>query len=168
MTSNHHVYLTPAGLRRLDARIAAAREAYLAVCQSNEEAAGAGDSSVWHDNFAYEENQRRMHQLAARVRDLEALARRVRLAQPAATGAERARVGVSVRVVNTDDAHEAVWFLAGYDDGDVAGGRLSYASPLGAALVGAEAGDVVTVRFDGAERAVEVLEILPAPEEELS
>ena len=63
---------TPAGLRRLNQRLAAARQRYLDICADNEDAAGAGDTSVWHDNFAYEENQRQMHALARRLRDMQA------------------------------------------------------------------------------------------------
>ncbi len=70
-TSRRVYYLTPAGRVRLRHRIHEARLAHEAICASNGEAAEAGDSSVWHDNFAYEENQRQMHQLARRVRTLE-------------------------------------------------------------------------------------------------
>ena len=80
--SQRSYYLTPAGRGRLRRRIEEARLAYLTVCASNGDAAGAGDSSVWHDNFAYEENQRQMHQLARRVSTLEEVLLRSREVQP--------------------------------------------------------------------------------------
>jgi len=112
MRDHAPVYVTPAGLRRLDARIADAHEAYLAVCKTNEEAAGAGESSVWHDNFAHEENQRRLHQLAAR--DHERLAARAGLVPAASAALDRVRVGCSVRIRAIDETDDTVWFLAGH------------------------------------------------------
>jgi hypothetical protein len=47
-----------------------ARAAYDTVIASNGEAAEAGAHSVCHDDFAYEQNPRPMHQLGRRVRDL--------------------------------------------------------------------------------------------------
>lgn len=153
-------YYTPAGYARLRARIERAREDYLAVCRTNEEAAGAGDSSVWHDNFAYEENQRRMHQLAARVAELEHLARATVVVPPESVPTDRVAVGsrVSLRIA---DGREVVWEIAGFDDGDPAAGRVSYLSALGRALVGASEGEVLTLPLDGREVSVEIAEILP-------
>lgn len=149
-------YYTRSGYERLLARIVRAREDYLEVCRSNEEAAGAGDSSVWHDNFAYEENQRRMHQLATRVRELEDLARRARIVD----GARPESVAIGCRVrVRIDDEREVSWAIAGYDDGDPELGRISYVSPLGRALIGATRGEIVDATIDKRVRELEVLEI---------
>jgi transcription elongation GreA/GreB family factor len=68
---------TAAGQQRTASRLNKVRDAYDAVCASNGAAAEAGDNSVWHDNFDYEENQRQMHQLARRFRDLEDAMRRM-------------------------------------------------------------------------------------------
>jgi len=73
------VHLTPGGFRRLQARIAAARRDYFAACAETEVAAESGDTSVWHDNFAFEENTRQKHQMARRVKDLEAMAASARV-----------------------------------------------------------------------------------------
>lgn len=157
-------YYTPAGYERLRLRIQRAREDYLAVCRSNEEAAGAGDSSVWHDNFAYEENQRRMHQLATRVKELEHLAASARLVAPP-PGATRATIGTSVEI-RIDDGEPTTWHLVGFDDGDPESRRLSYNSPLGRALVGAAPGDIREVLLEGRELEVELVAIAkqPAPD----
>jgi transcription elongation GreA/GreB family factor len=149
---------TPGGHRRLLARLRRAEEEYRRVVESNPEAAAAGDSSVWHDNFAYEENQRRMHQLARRVRDLRALLASVRvLAEPPVP--DRARIGLAVHVVWVVTGREETIVLAGYEDGDPAAGRISYDAPLGRALLGTEPGDVRTVVVAGVARDVEVLGI---------
>lgn len=162
-----HVFLTQAGLHRLRGRIAEARAAYLSVCSDNEDAAGAGDSSVWHDNFAYEENQRQMHRLARRVRDLEELLSRVRLVPACATAPARVQLGAQVQLLYPEDGREATIYIAGYEDGDPRIGRVSYSAPLAARLIGAEPGEVRRIQENGKSREVEVQGVLAAPAEEL-
>ena len=166
-TGARPLYTTPAGLRRLRQRLAAARAAYFEVCDSNEDAAGAGDSSVWHDNFAYEENQRLMHQLARRIKDLEVLINQVQIVRPAAAAPDRVAMGARVELHFLDDDSKATYLIAGWEDGDPEAGRLSYASPLGRALIGAEEGEVRLVRLARQVREVEVAGILAAPDEEV-
>lgn len=154
-------FFTPGGVQRLRARLSDARAAYQAVCQNNPEAREAGDSSVWHDNFAFEENQRQMHQLARRVRDLEnvlALAEVV----PFDRAPARAAVGTRVRYRLDGERPERVCTIAGWDDGDPTPGRVSYNSPLGATLVGTAAGDERELVIAGRARSLEVLAVEPS------
>ncbi len=152
------VVLTPGGLRRLEERLQRARAAYFKVCASNEEAAGAGDSSVWHDNFAYEENQRQMHMLARRVRSIERLKARVEVV-PLARNPERVCVGCTVVVEWPATGERRRFLVAGYDDGDLVGHRIAYNAPLGRALIGAEEGDERAVRLPSRVERVVVDEI---------
>ena len=165
--SSERLYTTPAGMKRLQARILEARAAYLAVCASNEEAAGSGDSSVWHDNFAYEENQRQMHQLARRVHDLEGLAVSMRVVPPAITPPSRVRVGCTVLVTFLDDDSKRRFFVAGFDDGAPEEGRLSYTAPLARAALGAEEGELRVLLHAGRRRDFEISSIEAAPAAEL-
>ena len=77
-----HLLTTQHGLERTRARLAGALAEYERIVAGNAEAADAGDSSVWHDNFAYEENQRQMHQWARRIRDLREMIRRMEIVRP--------------------------------------------------------------------------------------
>ena len=162
------LYTTERGLERTRARLAQARARYFAVCDSNEDAAGAGDSSVWHDNFAYEENQRQMHQLARRVRELENAIDRLEVVSAYKIAPDTVRLGCSVRVRFDDDGEERTFFLAGWADGDPSQSRISYLSPLGLALVGAREGDARTLSVAGETKEIEVREILAAPAEEVA
>jgi len=157
------LYTTERGLERTRARLAQVRAAYFAVCDSNEDAAGAGDSSVWHDNFAYEENQRQMYQLARRVRELENAIDRLEVVSAYQVAPDTVRLGCSVRVHFDDDGTERTFFLAGWADGEPSQSRISYLSPLGMALVGAKEGDNRTLTVAGEKKEIEVCEILAAP-----
>lgn len=150
---------TPGGLIRLRRRLASARAAYAEVCEDNPAAAEAGDNCVWHDNFAYEENQRRMHMLAKQVRELENLAASAWVQPLPLEEPEWVSLGHRVRFLDLDTNEEREVWIAGYDDGDPDCGRISYNSPLGRALVGARIGDVRELRLGREEREVEVVTI---------
>ncbi|MFM2152159.1 MAG: hypothetical protein RL199_594 [Pseudomonadota bacterium] len=154
------LHTTKEGLARLRDRLAQAEAAYEKVCASNPEAAEAGDSSVWHDNFAYEENQRQMHQWACRVSDLRSQLARCALVEPKPSPDE-VGVGTCVEVVDGDGRREQ-WSIAGWDDGDAAGRRVAYNSPLGRALLGARIGEQREVRLGSGVRELEVVAIAPA------
>ncbi len=161
---NDRYVFTPGGIRRLNRRIHDARAAYQAICDDNPAALESGDTSGWHDNFAYEENQRQMHQLARRVRDLERI-QTVAEEVPTLVGApERAWLGARVTwcFAETPDTRRVVW-IAGYDDGEPGLGRVSYNSPVGAALVGSQEGDERDLVIHGRRRQIEVLAIGPTP-----
>lgn len=154
-----------AGRRRFVARIEAAHRAYEEVCARNGEAAEAGDNSVWHDNFDYEENQRQMHQLARRVRDLQEALGRLDV-----VGAPRAptRVGYGCAVtVERDDGRVERFVIGGYEDGDPSQKRVAYTTPMAQALMQAEPGDSRTLAVAGRSREYTVLSVAAAHEDEL-
>jgi transcription elongation factor GreA len=160
------VILTPGGKRRLEERVALVRAEFESVVADNPAALESGDSSGWHDNFAFEENQRRMHQLSHRMRELERVLDRAEVVPPLSQVPERVVIGAAICWRFDDDApgeERQVW-LAGFEDGDPRSGRVSYDSPLGRALLGAEEGDEREVVVAGQRRRVEVLGIGPTPD----
>lgn len=160
-------YFTRDGLARFQQRLEAARLAYKQVCDDNPDARESGDSSVWHDNFAFEENQRQMHQLAGRVRELERVLDHAELVEVPAEAPQRVVLSARVRYRFEDDDAERACIIASYGDGDPSAGRVSYDSPLGRALLGARRGDEVELIVAGQSRWVEVVAIeptRPAPE----
>jgi len=164
MNNDSRYLFTPNGIRRLRQRIAKARAAYKEVCDSNEDAAGSGDSSVWHDNFAYEENQRQMHQLAKRVRDLEVVLAAAVVVPSDERRLDQVRVGTWVSCQDDRTPNPRRFFIAGYDDGEPSLGRISYNSPMGRHLMGAQEGDVLEVFLAGRRTELEVLEVSAGPE----
>ena len=140
MNALSRYYTTPAGARRMSARLADALARYDAVVAGNPEAAESGDNCVWHDNFAYEESQRQMHALGRKVHDLRQIMGRLVVVTPPAQP-ERVGVGTRVELVYVDSGETERWVIAGHEDGDPKAGRLSYTSPMGTVLMNAEVGD---------------------------
>lgn len=158
------LYTTPAGARRLRFRLSEALARYDEVVAGNPEAAESGDNCVWHDNFAYEESQRQMHALGRRVRDLRhVISRTVVVSPPPAP--ERVGVGTRVELVFPETGATESWVIAGHEDGDPKAGRLSYTSPLGHALLGAEVGDERRITRDRKPATICIEAINTATEE---
>jgi transcription elongation factor GreA len=159
MHDRSSIHVTATGLRLLRARLDAARAAYKAVCDDNPAARESGDSSVWHDNFAFEENQRLMHQLAARIRDIEAELARVILVEPLRATPPRAVIGARVRYRIDGESATRTCTLVGHGEGFPEARRVAYDSPLGAALLGARPGDELDIPVAGRLRPAEVVGI---------
>lgn len=159
------VVLTPGGKRRLAARLDAVRAEFDAVVADMPAALESGDTSGWHDNFAFEDNQRRQHQLAHRIRDLERIVDSAELVPPWEEPPERVFVGTAVTYRFEDDPEdmERIIWICGHQDGDPGAGRVAYDSPLGRALMGAQEGDERTVRIGERRRTVEIIELGPTP-----
>jgi transcription elongation factor GreA len=159
MHERTHIYVTAKGLRLLRTRLDAARAAYKAVCDDNPAARESGDSSVWHDNFAFEENQRLMHQLAARIRDLETELAHVVVVDPLRAAPHRAVIGAGVRYHIEGEPAARSCILVGHGEGLPEARHVAYDSPLGAALLGARPGDELDIPVAGRLRPAEVIAI---------
>jgi len=151
-------YTTPSGMKRAQERLTSAISEYERVVSGNAEAADAGDSSVWHDNFAYEENQRQMHQWARRIRDLRQIMTQLEVVTPA-RAPQRVQIGCRVVVCDPDTEREEAYVIAGYEDGDPAAGRLSYTSPMAQALLGGTEGESRVVLLGDRRRELEIVDI---------
>ena len=67
--------------------------------------------------------------------------------------------GSKVTLLDVDLDKEVRYELVLPDDGDVAQGRISVASPIGKGLMGHRAGDEVTIRTPSGDRVYEILEL---------
>ena len=84
--------------------------------------------------------------LEARIRDLEHTVHHSRVSNAAGVVHDgRAHMGSSVTAINLVSSKTVQYTLVGQNEVDAAAGRISIASPVGRALVGATAGDEVDV-----------------------
>ncbi len=143
--SPHPNYVTPAGLRQLEARVA--------------ELAAARDRLLAEGKLAYPRD------LALAQRDLRyaetRLARAIRV-DPDGRPTDRVRFGVVVEVCD-EAGRIATYHIVGEDEADPALGKLSWVSPLAAALLNAEPGEEVVWRRPAGIQRLEVLAIRPGP-----
>lgn len=152
------VITTRSGYERLQERLKKALAAYDAVCATNAHAAGDGDTSVWHDNFAYEHNQREMHKWARQITDLKKILARVRvISYPLAPSTVQVGAVIKLRDVNANQ--EWRFEVAGYEDGDAEKKRISYTAPLMKTIMGSGVGDEHDLFLGGKKRVVMIATI---------
>jgi transcription elongation factor GreB len=151
-------YITPSGLERLkeERRFLLTRDRP-AVVEVVAWAAGNGDRS---ENADYQYGKRRLRQIDSRIRFLAKRIEAAEVVDPEAprTGqrATRAFFGATVRFANAASAVRVV-SIVGTDEVDLDRNHISWASPLGRALMKAGAGDEIVLR---APRGTEYLTVL--------
>src|ERR1700689_5195221 len=153
-------YITPSGLQRLkdEHRFLLTRERP-AVVEVVAWAAGNGDRS---ENADYQYGKRRLRQIDGRVRFLTKRIEAAEVVDPEAprTGqrATRAFFGATVRYANAAGA-ERVVSIVGTDEVNLDRNHISWASPLGRALMKAAEDDEVVLHAPGGTETLTVLDV---------
>jgi transcription elongation factor GreB len=153
-------YITPSGLERLIAeRHFLLTKDRPAVVQVVAWAAGNGDRS---ENADYRYGKQRLRQIDGRIRFLTKRIEAAEVVDPEAprTGqrATRAFFGATVRYANAAGVPREV-SIVGTDEIDLERNHVSWASPLGRALMRASEGDEVVLLAPGGSETLIVLEV---------
>ena len=153
-------YITPNGLQRLkhEHKFLLTRERP-AVAEVVAWAASNGDRS---ENADYQYGKRRLRQIDGRIRFLEKQIEAAEVVDPEAprSGQSQTRVffGATVRYSNAEGA-ERVVSIVGTDEVDLSRNHISWASPLGRALMRSAAGDSVVLQAPGGTEHLTLLEV---------
>jgi transcription elongation factor GreB len=150
-------YITPAGLRRMQEELYQLKHVERPkVCEVVSWAAGNGDRS---ENADYQYGKRRLREIDKRTRFLGKRLDNVEVVDPLLIKQkDQVMIGATVTIADEDGA-EKRYSIVGVDETDLEKGRVSWASPIGTALLKAREGDWVTVRTPKGPRDVEVLKI---------
>jgi transcription elongation factor GreA len=127
------------------------------VVEQIKTARGFGDLS---ENSEYDEAKNEQGKVEARIVELEEMLKNVTVIEDTdATG--RVRVGSSVKVFHEKKNAEVTYQMVGANEVDYTAGKISDQSPIGKALLGAQAGETVDVyNIDGVKlTTLKVLEI---------
>lgn len=128
-----------------------------AVIKEIEIAIGHGDLS---ENAEYTYGKEKQALIESRIRDLQERLDACEIIDlDNRPRSERIVFGSKVRLEDVDSSEQKVYTLLGPDETDIARGIISVSSPLGKALIGKEADDVVEVKTPNGLREYEVLEV---------
>src|SRR6185295_5787345 len=153
-------YITPNGLQRLkdEHRFLLTRERP-AVVEVVAWAAGNGDRS---ENADYQYGKRRLRQIDGRIRFLSKRIEAAEVVDPeiprAGQAATRVFFGATVRYAN-DEGTERTVSIVGTDEVDLDRNHISWASPLGRALLKSSEGDSVVLQAPGGTEYLDVLDV---------
>ena len=113
----------------------------LQVVDDIEEARAHGDLS---ENAEYHAAKERQGHIEAQIMDIEDRLARAQVIDPTTLSGDRVVFGATVHLL--DDTDKPVRYqIVGEVEADAKGGRISYSSPLGRALIGRNLGEEVEV-----------------------
>jgi transcription elongation factor GreB len=153
------IYMTPACAQRMRAELKETlytlRPEMVATAAW---AAGNGDRS---ENADYHYAKKRLRQFDGRIRFLSKRLESALIVDPVeqqkiANG--RVLFGATV-TVETEEGEEKVFSIVGADEFDPARGYVSWISPIGRALLGKSAGDVVSFATPGGQSELEIVKV---------
>jgi transcription elongation factor GreA len=150
------LYMSREGLEKLKQEHVDQKSQTRVVAKALEFALGLGDLRENADYHAAKEEQA---MLAARIRDTEDKLSRAVIMDEGAMDADTAYIGATVKVRNKKTQRECVYVLVSLVEADIATGRISSRSPVGAALLGKAVGDVAIAKIPAGDLELEILEI---------
>jgi transcription elongation factor GreA len=107
------------------------------------------------ENFAYHDARRELGLLDGRVQTIDGMLRNAQLMEVTVGDV----VGLGSTVTVRDEFGESTYTIVGPVEADVAGGRISMVSPLGAALMGRTVGDEVSFGSPGGTRSAVIASV---------
>jgi transcription elongation factor GreB len=134
-------YITPGGRRRIEGKIERLGEERARVVQTTADAAAEGDRS---ENAEYIYGKRRLRQIDSRMRFLRKILERSTVIDPEIDRGDRVFFGATVTLEDEDGARQT-YAIVGEHETDADSGRISFRSPIGAALLKKEVDDEVRI-----------------------
>ena len=137
--------LTQEGLKRYeeelqDLRVNKRKE----IADKIKEAREQGDLS---ENAEYDAAKDEQRDIEARIGELEELLKHAEVYVSEETPIDRVGIGSLVKVLDIEEDEELEFKIVGSQEADSLSGKISNESPVGAKLLGKEAGEVVTVEL---------------------
>ena len=135
--------ITPEGLKKLEEEIE-----HLSTVRRREvserirEARDFGDIS---ENAEYDDAKNEQAQLEAQISQLEERLRRSTVVEEGSQETGRVGFGSIVHIKDQDSGNSRKFQIVGSTEADLAGGKLSSESPIGAALIGGKVNQIVKV-----------------------
>lgn len=111
------------------------------------------------ENAEYDEAKNEQAQVEARIAELEAMLKNVKLIDEDEINTEVVHVGTKVKVYYVDARFEEEYQIVGSTEADPDKGCISDESPVGKALIGVGPGTVVEVETPGGLVRIQVMEI---------
>lgn len=149
--------LTEEGLKKLEAQLD-----YLISVRRNEVseqiaiARGFGDLS---ENAEYDEAKKEQAKVEEEIVRLTNTIRTAVVVADSEISTEKVSVGTSVRVKDMDTGDEDVYAIVGAEESDPYENKISNESPVGAGLLGAKRGDVVSIEIPAGVLHYQILDI---------
>ncbi len=112
------------------------------------------------ENAEYKFAKERQHLVGMRLQQLRKRLADLSLVNLAKIPRDRIGYGSTVEVVDTEKGAEVKYQLVTAEESDVSQGLISTTSPIGRALMGKQAGDIVSVQTPAGQRTFEIVRVV--------
>ncbi len=149
--------LTSEGLKKLEEELDELKSVKRReVAEKIKVALGYGDLS---ENSEYDEAKNEQGLIEARIAEIEATLKNVKIIDEDNLSTEHVQLGNTVTVKDIDEDEILVLHIVGSKEVDVDAGKISDESPIGKALIGHGKGDVVDVEAPAGTFKFEIIDI---------
>ena len=149
--------LTSEGLKKLEEELDELKSVKRReVAEKIKVALGYGDLS---ENSEYDEAKNEQGLIEARIAEIEAPLKNVKIIDEDNLSTEHVQLGNTVTVKDIDEDEILVLHIVGSKEVDVDAGKISDESPIGKALIGHSKGDVVDVEAPAGTFKFEIIDI---------
>ncbi len=156
MSEMNKIVVSQEGLRQLEEKLKYMTTVRRAeVAEHLNIARGFGDLS---ENAEYDEAKDEQAKLEADILELEETLRNV-VVIDGEVSTDAVNVGTTVRVLYLDEGEEEEFSIVGARESDPMNNKISNESPIGTALLGHKAGEIVTVEAPDGAYKLKILEI---------
>lgn len=111
------------------------------------------------ENSEYDEAKNEQAKVEARIVELEAMLKNVKIIDDDELNSERVGIGSKVKVLDLEFDEELDYQVVGSAEADPLEGKISDESPVGKALLGHSAGETVVAEAPAGELRFKILEI---------
>ncbi len=112
------------------------------------------------ENSGYDEAKNEQAKIEARIADLEAMLKNVKLITEEEMTGDKVHIGSTVKILDLEFNEEEVFQLVGSAEADPRNGKISDDSPIGRAIMGHVAGEIVDAETPGGMVQIKIVEIL--------
>ncbi|HJB25164.1 MAG TPA: transcription elongation factor GreA [Firmicutes bacterium] len=151
------ITLTDEGLKKLEAELENLKTVKRKeIAEKIKVALSFGDLS---ENSEYDEAKNEQAFIEARIAEVEAMLKNVKVLDESELSTEHVGVGSKVKLKDMEFDEEVEYQIVGSTEADPNAGRISDESPIGKAILGHKVGDIVEVEVPDGMISFELLEI---------
>lgn len=111
------------------------------------------------ENSEYDEAKNEQAEIEARIAEIEGMLKNVEIIDEDGIGTDVVSAGTKVNVKDLEDGEVAEYLIVGSTEADPMKGKISDESPLGSALLGHKAGEVIVVEAPMGKLEYEIISI---------
>ena len=149
--------VTEAGFKKLKDELD-----YLKNVKRREAAERVGEARSYGDlseNSEYDDAKNEQAKIEAQIAELEETIAHVKIVNHDDINTNVANIGLTVKVLYIDDEEEVEYSLVGSREVDVLNNKISDQSPIGKAIMGTKAGDIITVDIPNGSIKLKILDV---------